>query len=101
MTFAIEIVCVDVDGVKRCFSIAQDRDEMPLCPSTENRPTTDEEWYEELVKQANADEIREIAFKKSGRSLLKYGMNLVKNEMTTIDEVERVCLLNDSDNEIL
>ena len=54
-----------------------------------------------IMKQANADEIREIAFKKSGRSLLKYGMNLVKNEMTTIDEVERVCLLNDSDNEIL
>tara|TARA_A100001388_G_C28771118_1_gene503899 strand:- start:1055 stop:2806 length:1752 start_codon:yes stop_codon:yes gene_type:complete len=54
-----------------------------------------------IMKQANADEIREIAFKKSGRSLLKYGMNLVKNEMTTIDEVERVCLLNDSDNENL
>ena len=54
-----------------------------------------------IMKQANADEIREIAFKKSGRSLLKYGMHLVKNEMTTIDEVERVCLLNDSDNEIL
>ena len=54
-----------------------------------------------IMKQANADEIRESAFKKSGRSLLKYGMNLVKNEMTTIDEVERVCLLNDSDNEIL
>ena len=56
MTFAIEIVCVDIDGVKRCFSIAQDRDEMPLCPSTETRPTTDEEWYEELLKQSNADE---------------------------------------------
>lgn len=29
---------------------------MPLCPSTETRPTTDEEWYEELLKQSNADE---------------------------------------------
>ena len=35
---------------------------------------------------------------KKGRSLLSYGMDLVKNELTTIEEVERVCLLNDSPN---
>ena len=52
-----------------------------------------------IMKQANADQIRDQAFDKSGRSLLMYGMNLVKNGMTTIEEVERVCLLNDSDNE--
>ena len=50
------------------------------------------------MKQANAEEIREIAFQTRGRSLLSYGMDLVKNELTTIEEVERVCLLNDSPN---
>tara|TARA_Y100000589_G_scaffold296958_1_gene304412 strand:- start:1755 stop:3485 length:1731 start_codon:yes stop_codon:yes gene_type:complete len=54
-----------------------------------------------IMKQANADEIRESAFKKTGRSLLEYGMNLVKNELTTIEEVERVCLLNESQSEDL
>ena len=48
-----------------------------------------------IMKQANADEIREHAFNKFGRSLLVYGMNLVKNQMTTIAEVERVCLLDE------
>ena len=52
-----------------------------------------------IMKQSNADQIREKAFIKSGQSLLNYGMNLVKNQMTTIAEVERVCLLNDSQPE--
>ena len=50
-----------------------------------------------IMNQSNADEIRERAFDKAGRSLLSYGMNLVKNEMTTIEEVERVCLLNETE----
>tara|TARA_Y100000589_G_scaffold44680_1_gene37626 strand:+ start:6614 stop:8341 length:1728 start_codon:yes stop_codon:yes gene_type:complete len=54
-----------------------------------------------IMKEANADEIRESAFKKTGRSLLEYGMNLVKNELTTIEEVERVCLLSESQSEDL
>ena len=54
-----------------------------------------------IMKQSNADQIREHAFKKTGRSLLEYGMDLVKNELTTIEEVERVCLLNDSESEEL
>ena len=54
-----------------------------------------------IMKQSNADQIRECAFEKNGRSLLKYGMNLVKNELTTIEEVERVCLLNDTQSEEL
>tara|TARA_B100000579_G_scaffold434653_1_gene455995 strand:+ start:203 stop:2038 length:1836 start_codon:yes stop_codon:yes gene_type:complete len=52
-----------------------------------------------IMKQSNADEIREKAFIKAGRSLLVYGMNLVKNQMTTIAEVERVCLLNETSSE--
>ena len=54
-----------------------------------------------IMKQSNADQIRERAFEKNGRSLLTYGMNLVKNELTTIEEVERVCLLNDNQSEEL
>ncbi len=52
-----------------------------------------------IMKHSNADEIREKAFMKVGRTLLAYGMQLVKNQMTTIAEVERVCLLNDSQQE--
>ncbi len=48
-----------------------------------------------IMKQSNADVIREHAFTKSGRSLLVYGMNLVKRQITTIAEVERVCLLDE------
>ena len=54
-----------------------------------------------IMKQSNADQIRESAFEKNGRSLLAYGMNLVKNELTTIEEVERVCLLNETQSEEL
>ena len=54
-----------------------------------------------IMKQYNADQIREKAFEKNGRTLLSYGMNLVKNELTTIEEVERVCLLNETQPEDL
>ena len=54
-----------------------------------------ENLRELIMKQSNADVIRENAFKVDGRSLLDYGMELVKNEITTIEEVERVCLLDD------
>ena len=54
-----------------------------------------------IMNQSNADEIRERAFDKAGRSLLSYGMNLVKNEFTTIEEVERVCLLKETEEKEL
>ena len=54
-----------------------------------------------IMNQSNADQIREKAFEKNGRSLLDYGMNLVKNELTTIEEVERVCLLSETKSEEL
>ncbi len=54
-----------------------------------------------IMKQSNADQIRERAFEKNGRSLLEYGMNLVKKELTTIEEVERVCLLSENRSEEL
>ena len=52
-----------------------------------------------IMKESNADQIRERAFEKNGRTLLTYGMDLVKNELTTIEEVERVCLLNETQSE--
>ena len=54
-----------------------------------------------IMNQSNADAIRERAFDKAGRSLLSYGMNLVKNELTTIEEVERVCLLKETEEKEL
>ena len=54
-----------------------------------------------IMNQSNADDIRERAFDKAGRSLLSYGMNLVKNELTTIEEVERVCLLKETEEKEL
>ncbi len=54
-----------------------------------------------IMNQSNADDIREQAFDKAGRSLLSYGMNLVKNELTTIEEVERVCLLKETEEKEL
>ena len=54
-----------------------------------------------IMKQSNADQIRDRAFEKNGRTLLAYGMNLVKSELTTIEEVERVCLLNETQPEDL
>ena len=54
-----------------------------------------------IMNQSNADQIREKAFEKNGRSQLDYGMNLVKKELTTIEEVERVCLLSETKSEEL
>ena len=94
-------------GVKEARIISNKNKNCPICNGTGYKGRVgiyevmkvNEVIRELIMKQANADQIREQAFEKSGRSLLMYGMNLVKNGMTTIEEVERVCLLNDSDNE--
>lgn len=53
----IEIVCIlDSENIRRCFSITTDRTLMPVCQDTNTMPTNDNEWYEELIKQTNADE---------------------------------------------
>ena len=94
-------------GLKEARIISNKNKNCPICNGTGYKGRVgiyevmkvNEVIRELIMKQANADQIREQAFNKSGRSLLMYGMNLVKNGMTTIEEVERVCLLNDSDNE--
>ena len=48
------------------------------------------------MKSSTADVIRESASENGVKSLLDYGLDLVKEGLTTIEEVERVCLLDDS-----
>ena len=49
-----------------------------------------------IMKSSTADVIRESASENGVKSLLDYGLDLVKEGLTTIEEVERVCLLDDS-----
>ena len=53
-----------------------------------------------IMNSSNADQIRECACQNGLKSLLVYGMDLVKEGITTIQEVERVCLLEDGSNEL-
>jgi len=48
-----------------------------------------------IMKSSTADVIRTCASENGVKSLLHYGLDLVKEGLTTIEEVERVCLLND------
>ncbi len=52
-----------------------------------------------IMDSSNADDIRSCAYENGVKSLLVYGMELVKKGITTIQEVERVCLLEDSEND--
>ena len=52
-----------------------------------------------IMSSSNADDIRSCAYQNGVKSLLVYGMELVKKGITTIQEVERVCLLEDSGND--
>ncbi|MBO6974098.1 MAG: type II/IV secretion system protein [Prochlorococcus marinus CUG1435] len=93
-------------GVKKARFLIKNNTQCPVCNGTGYKGRVgiyevmqvNDLIRELIMKQANAEEIREIAFQNRGRSLLSYGMDLVKNELTTIEEVERVCLLNDSPN---
>tara|TARA_B100000212_G_scaffold99851_1_gene73430 strand:- start:35 stop:544 length:510 start_codon:yes stop_codon:yes gene_type:complete len=96
-------------GVEKARFINKKNKSCPICNGTGYKGRVgiyevmkvNETIRELIMKQSNADEIREKAFDKAGRSLLAYGMNLVKNEMTTIEEVERVCLLSETEGEEL
>ena len=45
------------------------------------------------------DVIRDASVKDGLKTLLDYGMELVKDQLTTIEEVERVCILEESRDE--
>ena len=50
-----------------------------------------------IMKSSNADEIKDCAIKNGMRTLLNYGLELVKQQLTSLEEVERVCLLEESE----
>ena len=50
-----------------------------------------------IMKSGNADQIKECAIKNGMRTLLNYGLELVKQQLTSLEEVERVCLLEESE----
>jgi len=50
-----------------------------------------------IMKSGNADEIKDCAIKTGMRTLLNYGLELVKQQLTSLEEVERVCLLEESE----
>ena len=52
-----------------------------------------------IMKSSTADVIREASVKYGLKTLLDYGMELVKEQLTTIEEVERVCILEESKDE--
>ena len=49
----------------------------------------------ELIMKSSTAGLREHSYKNGVKSLLMYGMDLVRDKLTTIDEVERVCLLEE------
>lgn len=51
-----------------------------------------------ILKHATADTIRECNKRRGMKSLLDYGMNLVKQQLTTLAEVERVCVIEEPTN---
>ena len=52
-----------------------------------------------IMKSSNADEIKDCAMKNGMRTLLNYGLELVNQKITTLEEVERVCLLEENNND--
>ncbi len=48
-----------------------------------------------ILKHSTADTIRECNKRRGMKSLLDYGMNLAKQHLTTMAEVERVCVIED------
>jgi len=50
-----------------------------------------------ILKGNTSDEIREASRSKGMRTLLEYGMELVKKGLSTVEEVERVCVLENDE----
>ena len=51
-----------------------------------------------ILKHATADTIRECSKRQGMQTLLDYGMNLVKQQLTTLEEVERVCVIEEPED---
>jgi len=53
----------------------------------------DEEIRHAVLMEKSADEIRELSRAGGMRTLLDYGMEMVRQSLSTVEEVERVCML--------
>ena len=57
----------------------------------------DDKIRHSILSNYSADQIREVSRSQGMRTMLEYGMSLVKQSLTTIEEVERVCVLESDD----
>jgi len=53
----------------------------------------DDDIRHAVLTEKSADEIRELSRERGMRTLLEYGMEMVRKGLSTIEEVERVCML--------
>ena len=53
-----------------------------------------DEIRESILDGSNSEQIRERSISLGMKTLTHYGMMLVKNHDTTLDEIERVCLVD-------
>ena len=59
----------------------------------------DDEIRSLILEEKSADEIREKSRTRGMRTLLEYGMELVRQGLSTLEEVERVCVLEKDDED--
>ena len=59
-----------------------------------------DEIRDSILEGANSEQIREKSISLGMKTLTHYGMMLVKNHETTIEEIERVCLFDQTADEI-
>ena len=50
---------------------------------------------EQILRNSTADILRNTAYEQGMRSLLEYGLDLVNRQLTTLEEVERVCFIDE------
>ena len=59
----------------------------------------DDEIRNLILAERSADEIRDKSRERGMRTLLEYGMEMVRQGISTLEEVERVCVLERDDEE--
>ena len=59
-----------------------------------------DEIRDSILEGANSEQIREKSVLLGMKTLTDYGMMLVKNHDTTLEEIERVCLFDQTSDEI-
>ena len=60
----------------------------------------DDDIRHAVLMEKSADEIREVSRLKGMRTLLEYGMEMVRKGLSTIEEVERVCMLEKDEESV-